>query len=103
MTTALTQVATQLGSVVSYAGIFTVVYYDAKSHKVYSMDAGFNSYLEETDPKSIPVSNLGPLPVKNAPKATEGVPRQGDACARIHGRRRSLSQAVWTAALSRPV
>ena len=72
VTTALTQVATQLGSVVSYAGIFTVVYYDAKSHKVYSMDAGFNSYLEETDPKSIPVSDLGPLPVNGAPKATEG-------------------------------
>jgi gamma-glutamyltranspeptidase / glutathione hydrolase len=70
--TALTQIATQLGSTVSYAGIFTVVYYDAKSHKVYSMDAGFNSYLEENDPKSIPVSDLGPLPVNGAPKATEG-------------------------------
>ncbi len=65
-TTALAQVATQLGSVVSYAGIFTVVYYDAKSHKVYSMDAGFNSYLEENDPKSIPVSDLGPLMIKSA-------------------------------------
>jgi gamma-glutamyltranspeptidase / glutathione hydrolase len=72
VTTALTQVATELGSVVSYAGIFTVVYYDAKSHKVYSMDAGFNSFLEETDPKSIPVGDLGPLPVNGAPKATEG-------------------------------
>ena len=70
--TALTQVATQLGSVVSYAGVFTVVYYDAKSHKVYSMDAGFNSYLNETDPRSIPVSDLGPVPVANLPKATKG-------------------------------
>ncbi len=71
-TTALTQVATQLGSVVSYAGVFTMVYYDAKTRKVYSMDAGFNSYLGETDPKSIPVSDLGPALAKLVPKPTAG-------------------------------
>jgi gamma-glutamyltranspeptidase/glutathione hydrolase len=60
-TTALTQITTQLGSVVSYAGVFTMLYYDAKDHKVYSMDAGYNSYLQETDPESIPASDLGPL------------------------------------------
>jgi gamma-glutamyltranspeptidase/glutathione hydrolase len=60
-TTALTQITTQLGSVVSYAGIFTMVYFDAKTNKVYSMDAGYNSYLHELDPKSIPVGDLGPL------------------------------------------
>ncbi len=60
-TVALTQITTQLGSVVSYAGIFTMLYYDAKTHKVYSMDAGYNSYLGETDPKTIPVADLGPL------------------------------------------
>ena len=70
--TALTQVTMQLGSVVSYAGIFTMLYYDAKERRVYSMDAGYNSYLQETDPKSIPVGNLGPLPMANAPKPTEG-------------------------------
>ncbi len=70
-TTALTQIATQLGSVVSYAGVFTMVYYDAKTRKVYSMDAGFNSYLGETDPKSIPVSDLGPELAKFVPKPTE--------------------------------
>ena len=69
--TALTQVTMQLGSVVSYAGVFTMLYYDAKAHRVYSMDAGYNSYLQETDPTSIPVSDMGPLPVKNARKATE--------------------------------
>jgi len=62
-TTALTQITTQLGSVVSYAGILTMVYYDAHSHRVYSMDAGYNSYLNELDPKSIPVGDLGPLSV----------------------------------------
>jgi gamma-glutamyltranspeptidase/glutathione hydrolase len=71
-TTALTQVTTQLGSVVSYAGVFTMLYYDAKTHKVYSMDAGYNSYLQEADPRSIPVCDLGPLPVKSALKPTEG-------------------------------
>jgi len=60
-TTALTQITTQLGSVVSYAGIFTMVYFDAKTHKVYSLDAGYNSYLHETDPGTIPVGDLGPL------------------------------------------
>jgi gamma-glutamyltranspeptidase/glutathione hydrolase len=47
--------------VVSYAGIFTMLYYDAHSGKVYSMDAGYNSYLGETDPLTIPVSDLGIL------------------------------------------
>jgi gamma-glutamyltranspeptidase/glutathione hydrolase len=70
-TTALTQVTMQLGSVVSYAGIFTMLYYDAKDHKVYSMDAGYNSYLHETDPGTIPVSDLGVL-IKSAPKVIEG-------------------------------
>lgn len=58
---ALTQVTTQLGSVVSYAGIMTALYYDAKTRKVYSLDGGYNSYLGETDPKSIPIGDLGPL------------------------------------------
>ena len=70
-TTALTQIATQLGSVVSYAGVFTMVYHDAKTRKVYSMDAGFNSYLGETDPKTIPVSDLGPVLAKFVSKPTD--------------------------------
>ncbi len=70
--TALTQVTMQLGSVVSYAGIFTMLYYDAKAHKVYSMDAGYNSYLQETDPKTIPVGDMGPMVVTGIPKLTEG-------------------------------
>jgi len=62
-TVALTQIATALGSYVSYAGILQLVYYDAKSGKVYSMNAGWNSYLGESDPKTIPVANLEPLPI----------------------------------------
>ena len=70
ITTALTQITTQLGSVVSYAGVFTVLYYEARTQKVYSLDAGYNSYLHETDPLSIPVGDLGPL--QFGPKPTEG-------------------------------
>ena len=102
-TTALTQIATQLGSVVSYAGVFTMVYYDAKSHKVYSMDAGFNSYLEERDPESIPVSNLGPQFSKLVPKPTEGAQGARDACAGIHGRYRGHAQPFWPFAVFRGV
>ncbi|MGH9528888.1 MAG: gamma-glutamyltransferase [Terriglobales bacterium] len=67
---ALTQVTTALGSYVSYAGILQLVYYDAKSGKVYSLNAGWNSYLGETDPNSIPVADLGPMPFGRKP--TEG-------------------------------
>ena len=39
----------------------TLVYYDAKTSKVYSLDAGYNSYRNETEPKTIPVADMGPL------------------------------------------
>jgi gamma-glutamyltranspeptidase / glutathione hydrolase len=69
-TTALTQVATSLGSYVSYAGILQLLYYDAKSSRIYSLNAGWNSYLGEADPQSIPRDDLGPLAFGR--KATEG-------------------------------
>jgi gamma-glutamyltranspeptidase/glutathione hydrolase len=53
-TVALTQVTTALGSYVSAAGILQLVYYDAASGKVISMNAGFNSWLGETEPATIP-------------------------------------------------
>ncbi len=60
-TVALTQITTELGSVVSFAGILSLIYYDAGTRKTISMDAGYNSYLHETDPLSIPVNDWGPL------------------------------------------
>jgi gamma-glutamyltranspeptidase / glutathione hydrolase len=69
-TVALTQITMGLGSYVSYAGILQLVYYDAKSGKVSTLNAGWNSYLGETDPKSIPVDDLGP--VAFGMKPTEG-------------------------------
>jgi gamma-glutamyltranspeptidase/glutathione hydrolase len=56
-TAALTQISVWLGSLVSYAGALHVIYYEAKSGKVYSLDAGWNSYRDETSPRTIPVSD----------------------------------------------
>jgi gamma-glutamyltranspeptidase/glutathione hydrolase len=68
---ALTQVATNLGSVVSYAGIAELVYYDARTHKVYALDAGWGSYAAEHDPGSIPKPDLSLLTQTQA-KSTSG-------------------------------
>ena len=54
LTTSLAQVALAMGSWVSYAGIFELVYYDAASGEVYNLNAGYNSFLGEDDPASIP-------------------------------------------------
>jgi gamma-glutamyltranspeptidase/glutathione hydrolase len=56
-TVALTQVATNLGSVVSYAGVSQLLYYEAKTKKVYALDAGWASYEHETDVATIPAAN----------------------------------------------
>lgn len=54
LTTALTQVCLLAGSNVSFAGVMFMVYYDAKTGKVYSMHAGWNTVKKESDPMSIP-------------------------------------------------
>lgn len=73
---ALTQVTTQLGSVVSYAGIMTVVYYDAATGKVWSLDAGYGTYRGETDPMTIPPSDVSALTGGSPPPAASDVGRQ---------------------------
>src|SRR5215813_4107799 len=54
LATSLAQVALDAGAVTSYAGVLTMVYYDAASKKVYSLNAGYNTVLEEKDPFTIP-------------------------------------------------
>src|SRR5262249_41123473 len=54
LATSLAQIVLDAGAVTSYAGILTMVYYDAASKKVYSLNAGYNTVLEEKDPLSIP-------------------------------------------------
>lgn len=76
-TVALTEIATQLGSYVSYAGVLQLIYFEAKSGKVYSLGAGWNSYRGESDVTSIPASQLG-LP---------GISTKGDAGSGSEGRK----------------
>jgi gamma-glutamyltranspeptidase/glutathione hydrolase len=73
ITAALTQVATGLGANVSYAGILELVYYDAGGRKVYALDAGWNSWRGERDPKSIPIADLSMFGLGAAsPHVTQG-------------------------------
>jgi len=69
-TVALTQIATALGSYVSFAGTFNLLYYEKKSARVHSLTAGWNTWLGESDPMTIPVCDMGPLPY--ARKPTDG-------------------------------
>ena len=54
MSTALTQICMAAGSWVSYAGLMTMVYYDAEADEVQNMNAAYNTVKNETDPESIP-------------------------------------------------
>src|SRR5262245_63463233 len=54
LTTALTQVAVTAGAPISYFGIMSLVYYDAKTGKVYTMNAEWNTVRGETEPLKIP-------------------------------------------------
>ena len=38
----------------SYAGIMTMIYYDASTGEIHSMNAGYNTILAEDDPLTIP-------------------------------------------------
>ncbi|HUO98312.1 MAG TPA: gamma-glutamyltransferase [Rhizomicrobium sp.] len=106
---ALTQVATQLGSVVSYAGIMTALYYDAKTGKVVSLDAGYATYKGETAPASIPQSDISLLTGGPAPQEKKDLGRQTlvpgfmagmEALEKRFGRLRfadTLAPAIWYA------
>lgn len=52
--TAFAQVTTMLGANVSFAGVAQLVYYEARSGRVYAMDAGWGSWRGETSPSTIP-------------------------------------------------
>ena len=61
VTVALTQIATDLGAVVSYAGVAELVYYEAKSRRTYVLDAGWGTYAEERSPLTIPAEDISPV------------------------------------------
>jgi gamma-glutamyltranspeptidase/glutathione hydrolase len=53
LSTSLSQVVLAGGSWVSYSGLMNVVYYEAKTGKVYDMNASFNTVEKENDPLTI--------------------------------------------------
>lgn len=59
--TALAQVCLAAGSWVSYAGIYTMVYFDASTGKLHNLNAGFNTIQAEDDPLGIPGPDLADL------------------------------------------
>jgi gamma-glutamyltranspeptidase/glutathione hydrolase len=54
LTTALAQIALAAGSFISYAGTMNMVYYEAETGKVHTLDAGYGVPHAETEPHSIP-------------------------------------------------
>lgn len=54
LTAANMQVALTAGAPISYFGIMSLVYYDAKSGKVHTMNAEWNTVRGETEPLTIP-------------------------------------------------
>jgi gamma-glutamyltranspeptidase/glutathione hydrolase len=54
LTAVLDQVTRAAGCWVSFAGHFTMVYYEAATGQVYTISAGYKTPLEETDPLTIP-------------------------------------------------
>ena len=58
LATALTQVTTSLGSIVSYGGVLQLVYYEARTHRISSLDAGWNGYANEGSPATIPRADI---------------------------------------------
>lgn len=58
LASALARIAHNMGWIVSYAGIYMMVYYEASSGKVYSLNACFKNPLEEDDFLTIPRSGI---------------------------------------------
>ncbi|WP_020498762.1 gamma-glutamyltransferase [Sciscionella marina] len=75
MTTALAQVALTAGSAVSYFGIMSLVYYEARTGEVHTMNAEWNTVAGENDPLSIP----GGVTLDGSVEAARGAAPSGRA------------------------
>ncbi len=73
--TALTQIVMMGQANVSYAGIAQLVYYEAKTKRVYALDAGWNGWRGETLPATIPDTDLS-LITGQAPRLTGAAGRK---------------------------
>jgi gamma-glutamyltranspeptidase/glutathione hydrolase len=58
LTTAITQVTLASSLWVSYAGLMSVVHYDAASGQVFSLNASFDTVRGETEPLTIPATDV---------------------------------------------
>lgn len=58
LASALARIAHNMGWIVSYAGIYMMIYYEASTGKVYSLNACFKNPLEEDDFLTIPRSGI---------------------------------------------
>ena len=54
MATATTQIVEVAGSYISFAGILSMMYYDAGTETFHYLNAGYNTPIDENDPLSIP-------------------------------------------------
>ncbi len=61
LATSLAQITQAMGSWVSFAGILTMVYYDARTGRYCHLNAGYDTVSGEDDPLTIPaIENLNP-------------------------------------------
>jgi len=58
LASALARIVEDMGCIVSYAGIFMMVYYEASTGKVYSLNACFKVPEEETESLTIPYTGI---------------------------------------------
>jgi gamma-glutamyltranspeptidase/glutathione hydrolase len=59
LATSMTHIVYSIGSAVSFGGTMSLVYYDASTGRVHSVNAPFKNPFRETDPLSIPARNSG--------------------------------------------
>jgi gamma-glutamyltranspeptidase / glutathione hydrolase len=66
LSVALSQITKTGGKYISFAGIFDMVYYEARTGRIYNLNASFNTVQNETEPSSIPPVNYS-LPYNDRP------------------------------------
>lgn len=75
--TSLAQITLTAGSAISFAGIFTMLYYDAETGQVHNLNAAWNTFQNELDPMSIPGMDLSALEGGNAMAAISSIEPSG--------------------------
>ena len=110
LTTAVTQVAVTAGSPVSYFGIMALVYYDVKTGRISTMNAGWNTIKGDTDPLTIPGSidlgkNVLGTAVSGRTALVGGFMKGVESAHRRFGRREDLAayDVIWSDPLVRQV